>query len=57
MDPDGKWSFDIDSEGNNVTLNAEEGDNYRSFKKQSGLSNSALKSMFGDDYKNVITVP
>ena len=40
IDPTGMWSFDIDSDGNNITLNTEEEDNYRSCKKQSGLSNS-----------------
>ena len=57
IDPSGLWEFKYtydDGNTNRVTLNAQEGDNWKSFRKQTGLSKKEMKSMFGDDYKNVL---
>ena len=58
IDPTGLWEFNYDynDDGNitGVTLNAQEGDNWRSFRKQTGLSKKEMRSMFGGDYKNIL---
>ena len=58
IDPDGLWEFKYtygdDGSTTGVTLNAQEGDNWKSFRKQTGLSNKEMRSMFGDDYKNIL---
>ena len=54
-DPDGLWEFTFDKENNTLNLvKTQESDNWKSFKKQSGLSKGDLKKAFGDDYKDVL---
>ena len=54
IDPDGLWEFKFNEEMQKLHLQAQKGDTWKTFKKESGLGNKDLKDMFGDDFKNVL---
>ncbi|GAB5400683.1 MAG: hypothetical protein Aureis2KO_22680 [Aureisphaera sp.] len=54
-DPTGLWEFSYDEENKTLSIvKTKDKDGWKTFKRESGLSKSQLKEMFGENYKEVL---